>query len=383
MEFGSIEEKVIYEKLKNGMQVDCRKNNGVGTSNTIPGSDFSNETINQYFDEITRNIAVMNSTSYNTSNRLINSYRGKLGILAKRAIRKILRWYIEPVCEQQSAFNNAVTPSIGRMTEIMDKLKEQNHEMQTILNMTNSKLNEIADRIEEADLPALQNTENNFWIKKTAAQSGEDAIVAFILMELGVSMNECKYLDLGANHAKFLSNTFYFYSQGARGVLVEANPALIPELKFYRHGDVILNKCITTKSNDIVEFYVLNGDGLSTPDKDAAEEFIRKNPALEIKEVIKVETISVNDIIETYFGEAPTIVNIDIEGKELEVLESINWDKYRPVIVIAEMIEYKPKIGIRTKNSEILDFMKDKGYEEYAFTGINSIFIDKARLGED
>ena len=42
------------------------------------------------------------------------------------------------------------------------------------------------------------------------AQSGEDAIISYILKFLQIQSNEITYLDLGANHAKELSNTFYF-----------------------------------------------------------------------------------------------------------------------------------------------------------------------------
>ena len=66
----------------------------------------------------------------------------------------------------------------------------------------------------------------------------------------------------------------------------------------------------------------------------------------------------------------------------LEILESINFEKYRPLIIIAEMIEYKPTLVISKKNKETLDFMEKNEYIEYAFTGINSIFIDKKQIEE-
>ena len=63
--------------------------------------------------------------------------------------------------------------------------------------------------------------------KRTLSQSGEDVILAYILNARGIAAKDCTYLDLGANHAKQYSNTYYFYDKGARGVLVEANPSLI------------------------------------------------------------------------------------------------------------------------------------------------------------
>ena len=69
------------------------------------------------------------------------------------------------------------------------------------------------------------------------------------------------------------------------------------------------------------------------------------------------------------------------EGMELDVLRMMNFDTFRPFAIICEMIEYKTKLGIPKKNTEILQYLRKKGYEEYAFTGINSIFIDQTALG--
>ncbi len=218
------------------------------------------------------------------------------------------------------------------------------------------------------------------FIKKSTSQAGEDGIISYILTELRIPLNQCTYLDLGANHAKHLSNTYPFYEQGAHGVLVEANPDLIPELKFYRNSDIIINKCVDTVSGRKVQFSILNGDGLSTPCIDSTDRLIEENPNLKVEKIVEVETISVNDIFEKYFAEAPILMSIDVEGKDLEIMKSIDFDSYRPLIILTEMIEYSVKLQIGSKNKEILDFMLSKGYEEFAFTGINSIFIDKSKI---
>ncbi|MDE5738684.1 MAG: FkbM family methyltransferase, partial [Oscillospiraceae bacterium] len=90
-----------------------------------------------------------------------------------------------------------------------------------------------------------------------------------------------------------------------------------------------------------------------------------------------IKSITVNDIIKNYFQEkAPVIINLDIEGLELEILQSINFEQYRPLFFIIEMIPYSKNLSVGIKNQELLNFMHSKNYLEYAFTGINSIFID-------
>ena len=211
--------------------------------------------------------------------------------------------------------------------------------------------------------------------KKTYSQAGEDAIMLYACAMLGIPFQECNYLDLGANKPIEMSNTYFFYQQGARGVLLEANPLLIPELEQKRSGDIILNQAVTEKSNENVIFHVLNLDGLSKIGD--ISDILAKNPNAKLMQSIKIKTISVNDIIKNYFQEkAPVILNLDIEGLELEILKNIDFEKYRPLFFIIEMIPYSENLSVGIKNQELLNFMHSKNYLEYAFTGINSIFID-------
>lgn len=440
--FNNIEEKVIFDKLtKNqiiGIQNDI--SNITSETNNISFS-FNSGKVRNYISEINGHIRTLEQTRENYAYRTLLSERkfiGHLIIFVKKVIRKLTKFYIEPIAFQQTEFNSAVTPTIGRMTEIQNELingvvslENRNEELSSYYNELNIKfeefniyneklkneleqiknlytelekslfsklddhikIQEIANiqirnnkqelsKLNDLDLDILKEKEFNFWDKKTVSQSGEDSICAYITMALGIPLAQCTYLDLGANHAKDLSNTYMFYTHGARGVLVEANPALIPELKFYRNEDIIINKCISVQSGRFVDFYVLSGDGLSTPDLNSANEFISKNPELKIVNKVQVETISVNDIFEQYFVNTPVIMNIDIEGKEIEILQSIDFNKYRPLIIIAEVIEYKTTLAFGNKNQEIINFMNKNNYIEYAFTGINSIFIDKIQIEE-
>ena len=65
------------------------------------------------------------------------------------------------------------------------------------------------------------------------------------------------------------------------------------------------------------------------------------------------------------------------EGDELGILSSSDLEKYRPYIFIIETIEYKDRVTLNNKRNDIVDFMNENDYIEYAFTGVNSIFIDK------
>ena len=239
--------------------------------------------------------------------------------------------------------------------------------------------NKISRFVDKMNEMGIVNT-NDYYYLNSYSQSGEDGILDYVIRVLGIPYNEVSYIDLGANHPKDLSNTFSFYSKGARGVIVEANPNLIPRLNFFREGDIVLNRCMDTVSEKEVTFYIMNVDGLSTMNYEAAIEMCNVNPNLYIAEKRTVRTISINDIIDNYMEKAPTILSIDLEGKDIEILNSINFERFRPLLIVVEVIDYDTKLAYHTKNETIKEFLLDKSYEEYAFTGINSIFIDANRI---
>jgi FkbM family methyltransferase len=294
--------------------------------------------------------------------------------------------------ETQESSENELSNRLDDFEALLSELKEkqessesgllnrlqENEQNQRLVNATVMKLENDIDKIKNLGFdvfPSSAETGEKFF-----SQCGEDSITYWLLCELGILPEKITYLDLGANHAKQSSNSYFFYLKGARGVLVEANPALIQELKFYRHGDVILNRCVSDRSGELIDFYIFESfcDGLSTTDLKRAEECLLKNNALKMDTGIKVETISVTDIFENYFETAPTILNIDIEGGELLVLKSIDFTKYRPLIIIVEMIPYNSTIAIKPeKNLGIMALLEANDYSEMAFTGINSVFMDK------
>ena len=210
------------------------------------------------------------------------------------------------------------------------------------------------------------------------SQSGEDAIIDYVLRFLKTRISDVRYLDLGANHAKELSNSYKFYCSGASGVLVEANPELIGELKKERPRDIVLNNVITFNDEKNAEFYVLTGDGLSSVSLEAAEQACKANPNISIKAKYTVPTISVNDIIKDYFADGKLdILSIDLEGLEADILSNLDFSLLRPKTIIVESIEYHPYLVCeKTANKRVHDILTKNGYKEYAFTGINSIYLD-------
>src|SRR5436189_6164104 len=85
------------------------------------------------------------------------------------------------------------------------------------------------------EVQAAGNPAQQTYAKTSYAQQNEDLIVADLLKWLDIK--EIHYLDIGAAEPVQDSNTYLFYKQGHRGVLVEPNPAYGPKYREVRPGD--------------------------------------------------------------------------------------------------------------------------------------------------
>src|SRR5437762_10432735 len=102
------------------------------------------------------------------------------------------------------------------------------------------------------------------------AQSGEDIIAAVLLRDL-LGIAAPTYLDIGAHHPSYLSNTYYFYKLGCSGVCVEPDPDLCQNIQRARTRDICLNAGIGMEQQTSANFYVLSTRTLNTFSQEEAE----------------------------------------------------------------------------------------------------------------
>jgi len=207
--------------------------------------------------------------------------------------------------------------------------------------------------------------------RKSYSQCGEDIIVRYVFNVL--KLRKPTYLDVGAHHPVFLSNTYAMYKKGSAGVLVEPDPTLYSRIRRKRRRDVSLNVGVADESG-ILDFYVMSSKTLNTFSKDEAENTEDSN--VRIENTLKIPVITINEILEEYFpDEAPDFLSVDVEGMDLEIIKSMDIRRWRPKIICAETLSYSASTG-GEKLSEIHDYLNTHGYRVYADTYINTVFID-------
>ena len=206
------------------------------------------------------------------------------------------------------------------------------------------------------------------------SQLGEDLIVNFILKNFKI--DKPTYVDIGAHHPIYLSNTYLFYKNGSRGICIEPDPELFRNIKKKRGNDICLNIGIGIEEEKLTDYYVISDKVLNTFSKEKAEYLVRTT-SKKIESIIKIPLVPMSKIITKYLdNKVPNFISLDTEGYDFGILKSLNFDNFRPEVFCVETLTYTENKDER-KEDEIINFMKEKDYFIFADTYINTIFVDK------
>ncbi|MFB6457701.1 FkbM family methyltransferase [Chitinophaga sp. Hz27] len=164
------------------------------------------------------------------------------------------------------------------------------------------------------------------------AQEGED----MILRRFFDNRKEGFFVDIGAHHPIRFSNTYRFYLDGWRGINVDAMPGSMEAFRKIRPEDINLEVPVSDQKQ-VLKFYIFNEPALNTfSEKEAKTKDGLNN--YKIVDVRDLETVTLSEILDKHLPEGKKIdfLSVDVEGLDLQVLQSNNWEKYRPEFVLVE-----------------------------------------------
>lgn len=207
--------------------------------------------------------------------------------------------------------------------------------------------------------------------KTTYSQCGEDMILEYLFNALKI--NPVSYLDIGAHHPTYLSNTYLFYEKGGKGVCIEPDPSLFAAFPEKRPRDTHLNCGVGIQSGQ-ADFYVMSTSTLNTFSKEEAQRY-ESYGNQRILKVFPMMIRTVNDIIERHFEKCPDLVSLDVEGLDYAILQNFDFSRHRPSVFCLETLSYTEDKSER-KLTEIIELMHERGYLTYADTYINTIFVE-------
>lgn len=200
-------------------------------------------------------------------------------------------------------------------------------------------------------------------VLKTYSQYNEDLFIN-LLFE---GKNNGFFVDVGANDPVIMSNTKKFVDKGWRGINIEPNPELYEKLKENRPNDINLNIGISPESGQLT-FYEMTADTLSSFNKEVALKLGKKfNAQIKSEKLIEVEPLK--NIFQKYLNnDEIDFMSVDVEGYDLKVLQSNDWDKYRPKAILVEVDHVGDTVG---------EYLMNKDYKLVYKSPINGLYVDK------
>ena len=203
-----------------------------------------------------------------------------------------------------------------------------------------------------------------------APQEGEN----IILERIFAKKNKGFYIDIGAHHPVRFSNTLNLYQKGWTGINIEPNPEAIKSFEKIRTKDINLNLAISNEKNSC-NYYKFKEPALNTTDIKIVK--LRKKQGFKCIEKITVPTQTLDQILSKHFKKKSVIdlLKIDVEGKEIDVLKSNNWEKFLPKVIICEMINVDIE---RLSQNHVYKFLKSNNYLLYCKLLQNGIFFHKS-----
>lgn len=160
---------------------------------------------------------------------------------------------------------------------------------------------------------------------------------------LGVGSKEVRYLDVGAAQPVHISNTYAFYRHGARGVLVEPDPAQAAVLRAERPRDVVVNAGAAIDERRELTLTRFTAPVFNTFDEQQAARVVEQSKTWlpeqrqNVVDRITVPMISINTIVEEHCaGAAPHFLSIDAEGCDARILASLDLGRFRPLVICIE-----------------------------------------------
>lgn len=182
------------------------------------------------------------------------------------------------------------------------------------------------------------------------------------------------YVDVGSNHPVIDSVTNLFYESGWSGLNIEPLPNIFEELKMLRKRDINIQSAIGSEEGTaILHVYHTKGgyNGLSTlsSEQEATLDDEKRKDVLS-KEDIEVKILPLRKVLSSNLNKNQHIhfMKIDVEGLELDVLNSNDWSKYRPEVICLEANHvYEEWKEVLLKNGYVKDF----------FDGLNEYYVEK------
>ena len=208
--------------------------------------------------------------------------------------------------------------------------------------------------------------------KTTFAQQGEDLILERIIQNiLGWDLNEKRfYVDIGAYHPIINSVTYTLHKRKWKGIVFDPYEKSKTLFEKYRPKDIFINAVVGETDNTEVDFFFSKKRDFSME----SSKYPKKGKSYEVK---KIRQVNLMNELERNSITNFDVINIDVEGAEYEILKTINFEKYKPSVVIIEIKSTDVNQALSTNEAKLLI---NEGYSLKAVAVLSYFFVKKITL---
>jgi len=175
-----------------------------------------------------------------------------------------------------------------------------------------------------------------------SSQDGEGAVLEKLMA--GLACEEW-VIDVGANDGVVISNSLPFIERGWRGIMIEPAPAVYKKL-IANHGHRKNVTCLQIACCDKA------GEADLYIGSDGEEGFMSTLCTLEngwfdfarSSTLVKVQTDTLTNVLKQHHAPArPGLLLVDCEGMDYEVLLGLDFEQFRPAVIVTEEFEIEPE----------------------------------------
>jgi len=190
-----------------------------------------------------------------------------------------------------------------------------------------------------------------------SSQFNEDKIILNLFPKKFVG----NFVDIGCYHPTKYNNTYLLYKHGWNGLNIDLNPLSIELFNYLRPRDI--NICAAISDKETEKKLLYTGD-LSPENtiQNSHKIFLQKKHNYKNKDIkIKsIKTVKLLKLLKKHNLNKIDFLNIDIEGHELKVLQSLDFSKIKINIICVEILNYDSISRKRT--NLIIRYLKKNGY---------------------
>jgi len=189
--------------------------------------------------------------------------------------------------------------------------------------------------------------------KKSYSFGGCDLLVDYIFK----TKKRGFYLDVGCQHPVSNNNTYLLYKRGWNGMNIDLDPKNIRLFNLERPDEINICKCVSSDNSKKDLFFFHPGSPINSLEKKTIKD--KSNFSLK-----KIETFTLNSILEDHKIQDIDYFNLDVEGHEIDILKDFDIKHYKPKVISVEFIDYQMK-KLEFKNNDINRVLQSDLYKYF------------------